>query len=384
MFKNSSYSEQSTLRHNNDISNKLIDLLDRMNNFMTLICKDPSQLSYASNNNPFSSSPNFDNILSSSNELTKLFSDDIDIMLNHRTSSDSLMKLELSRKASYDVDSIYRSCCDIKEQIFKKIDSEESFDEMTDEKTLRNVEEITKSSDFIMELYIRLFQKCNFCFFDIKNQMTELGEEECDNRVFIFKHKKSISSADIIKGSMSGNNVQNDYNENKEMIKKKDDLDGLKQKMEQLKILKQKKAQLLIKPEMKPIAEKMLSTPYQLKRKGTNFTEGDNSESILNEDILINMPQSTIGEVNKPKDPTGFRPYNEDEDLSFRDDSQIIINFNNLKYKNKHFLEFNEDSEFEKTVNDTVMDTNSVVKSHRRSRSQIIKKQAGSYIIQSE
>lgn len=373
-FKNLSLMECNMIRSNNDTSNKLIDLLDRMNNFVTALCNNPNILF---------SSPTPGRFSSLEVELRKNLSEDMDIMLNHRTSYDSFLKLDLTRKCSYDLENIYSSCGEIKEQIFKNtLESHESLEESPYEATRKNISEIERNSEIVLELYKRLFDRCNNSIFEIKNLlMEEVSDELQDNdqRIFVFEHKKS-ASIDLNKEYLSNKPAKKEVKSaSTHTLPIKTEENGLKEKLEKLQQLKIKKEQMAIQKEVfHPKLEDLIaSSPFI--RKGTAMTDGDTNESILNENILINMPQYKDCIVNKPTDPGNFKLYSDEDSISFRDDSQILINFNNLKDK----YDVLDDSAFEKTLNDTIMETyQALARKHTRSRSQIIKKQAGSYVVQ--
>jgi len=384
IYKSNSQLEPSLMRCNKDNSYRIIDLLDKLKNFTTFACKDYTVL-YSDNKSSQSTlNTNYDNLLFSptDNLLNKNYSEELDsIMFLNRASIDSVSRYyDITKKNnSNEIEGIYKSCLELRDDIRSTIneyDEEElELEDVYFNSTKQNIEQINTSSDKTMEIYTELFDKCKDCLKDIRHYLFETINCGPNNiNMSLGSSKKCKSDKRVSVQSLC---IENYSKTTQEMMienclpNEKDDV--IKEKLEKLKLLKEKKEQILSSKN-----SKLDSVKKNLFDK-INISEIDQSESILNENVLIKLPPSKIGEVNKPgNEPiTIFKLSTGIDENSFQDDSQIILNFDTIKEKKK-LIEMNchENINIDKTIHDSViLSSVTINKFHKRSKSDSIKKQ---------
>lgn len=225
-----------------------------------------------------------------------------------------------------------------------------------------------------MDIYKELFDKCKDCLKDVKNYLFETVKKGPDQlNLNIERSRKSKSDKRVSAQQYDLENYTKNTIENMKEFTQNEKEEAIKEKLEKLKILKEKKEQILSSKNTK-----LDSVKKNLFDK-MNFSEIDPSESILNENVMINLPQSKIGEVNKPgNDPiTIFKLSTGIDENSFQDDSQIILNFDSIKEKKRYReINCNEKINIDKTVHDSIiLSSRTINKYHKRSKSDCIKKQ---------
>jgi hypothetical protein len=375
IYKSHSQLEPSVIRYNKDNSYKIIDLLDKFKNFTTSACKDYTNLYSDNITTQFSLNANLDNLIYSpkDNLLRKNCSEELEsIMLLNRISLDSASRnYDITKKInSNEIEGIYKSCLELRDDIRTTINEhdEEELEEAYFNSTKQNIEQINTSSDKTIEIYKELFDKCKDCLKEIKNCLFETISNGPNNLNLIESSKKSLSDKRVSNHSM----ILDNYSKtNLEIVResfpslRKEE--AIIDKLEKLKLLKEKKEQILSSKNMK-----LDSVKKNLFDK-INCTEIDQSESVFNENVLIKLPQSKIGEVNKPgNDPiTIFKLSTGIDENSFQDDSQIILNFDTIKEK-KIFIEMNcqENINIDKTMHDSIiLSSLNINKFHKRSKS---------------
>jgi hypothetical protein len=370
------------MRSNKDNSYRIIDLLDKLKNYMTNACKDYTVL-YSDNKSSQSIlNTNFDNLLCSPSEnlLNKNSSEELEsIMSLNRFSMDSVSRFyDISKKNnSNDIEGIYRSCLELRDDIRSTINEydEKELEDVYSYSTRQNIELINTSSDKTMEIFTGLFDRCKDCLKDIKYYLFETINDGPYNINLNSGSSKKCKSDKRV--SLQCFDIENYSKTTQEMMiencHSQDKDDVIKEKLEKLKLLKEKKEQILSSKNFKlDLVKKNLFDKI-------NISEIDQSESILNENILINLPPSKIGEVNKPgNEPiTIFKLSTGIDENSFQDDSQIILNFDTIKEK-KILIEMNcqENINIDKTIHDsTILSRVNINKFHKRSKSDSMKKQ---------
>ena len=400
----------------NDYSIKIIDLLDKMRNFLSITCNDPALLIHKKTDNYPNLSTNFDGLFpSSATHLKKNLSVDFDLLsnkfsleyMNLNSTQTQDQKINLFFK---EIEGIYTGSVSLNERVkstmFSTIENNNEY--YTYESTKQNINQINTSSERVILLYKKLFDICGECLNSIKTIILDSADnkenQDNDGRVekdvkYAKQNVKQEENKNFIKENFNieklfiENIIKNNLskNEEKNEIKSaiKNNLSDKKklinEKIEKLKCLKERKEQILNQKAVK-FEESIVKSSHKLPRTNTNQTEIDPSESILNENALVKIPASNICEVNKPtNENNNYKLYTEED--SFQGDSQIILNFgdfnndlkkeNNIDFEKEFFVE-----NIEKTINDTIIETgNSYIRSHRRSRSQLIQKQLSSYSV---
>ena len=432
MFYN--YSHNETINNNktsfsNDYSMKIIDLLDKMRNFLSITCQEPSLLinhDNKSKENFATLSTNFDGLFPSANKhLKKNLSEDFDLLSNKLSLEymninglhSQNQKINLIFK---EIEGIYNGSINLNESVKSTMFStiENNNETFIFESTKQNINQINSSSERMVLTYKKLFDICGECLKGIKamilesfdsaetNKNNNIQDNIKDKQIFNnqIKHeenkifvKENINIEKLfIENIIKNNMIKNIISKNEEIKEIKDESKKnlaeknklINEKIEKLKCLKEKKEQILNQKAVK-FDESIFYSNHKPLRKNTNLTEIDPSESILNENVLVKIPTSNICEVNKPtNENNNFKLYTEEDD-TFQGDSQIILHFEDFhnildnKESNKEYEnEFLEENQIEKTVNDTIIETgNSFIRSHRRSRSQVIQKQLYSYAV---
>jgi hypothetical protein len=349
---------------------------------MTNACKDYTVL-YSDNKSSQSIlNTNFDNLLCSpsDNLLNKNSSEELEsIMSLNRFSMDSVSRYyDISKKNnSNDIEGIYRSCLELRDDIRSTINEydEEELEDVYSNSTRQNIEQINTSSDKTMEIYTGLFDRCKDCLKDIKYSLFEtINHGPYIININSGSSKKCKSDKRV---SLQSFDLENYSKTTQEMMivnyHSQDKDDVIKEKLEKLKLLKEKKEQILSSKNFKlDLVKKNLFDKI-------NISEIDQSESILNENVLIKLPPSKIGEVNKPgNEPiTIFKLSTGIDENSFQDDSQIILNFDTIKEKKRLIeMNFQENINIDKTIHDsTILSSVNINKFHKRSKSDSKKKQ---------
>jgi len=333
-----------------------------------------------------------------------------------------------------EIDSMYKSTSELndvmKSSLFNTIDT--NSEPIKFESTKTNISVIQNTSERMETLYHKLFSICKDCLTEIKHTILEAADIEHDPRKKnngenpnpnknstnqnISEHKVTqdkiseiIQKTEVISHKITQKNVEIlpkdtkvPTKENTPTKNEEGKVTMINEKLEKLKNLKEKKEQMLNQKAVKFEDSSIM----KMNRKNPNQTEIDPSDSVLNEGVQIRIPQSNICEVNKPATDinNNYKLYTSDDDDDFQGDSQIILHFDDFgtnehderkeqeidenlmrlvgKYNKEKVTTNHIGEEHEKTLNDTVVETgNSFMKSHRRSRSQVIQKQLYTYSI---
>ena len=429
-----------------DYSYKIIELMEKMKRFLTLSSQNQSLiLNKGGDTNNFAVRSNFDGLFPTlgGKHVKKNLSVEFDLLTNklylEMSQNNDLIKNNNINLIYKEIEMIYNGSSELNESLkanmFNTID--ENNDDVKFESTKMNLNSINNSSERIENLYIKLFGICKDCLAEIKTIILESDQDHeknefnnknlyninklnllnkndfcsenkeasielkkndfcsenkeasieikpikiCNNLDTNYEIKPKIDNLIKVNSNLSNNNLvmnKNDKNEN-------DRNKLIYEKLEMLKNLKEKKEQLLNQKSVK-FDESVIKVNKTIRN--TNLTEIDPSESILNENAQIKIPTSNICEVNKPTtNNNNYKIYRSEEEHSYKNDSQIILNFDDFQIndeidENKENENIDEQEENEKSINETVMETgNSFIKNHKRSRSQVIQKQLYTYSV---